>query len=91
MVSKSPKARARRYDAGMLSSTSSKKLKRDGTPERKRDQKKLKSRRLNTSTNSNSTTSRRKKTDPNVLDLTFEEDDPYLSLSSSDEESGQPR
>ena len=40
---------------------------------------------------SNSTSSRRKKTDPHILDLTFEEDDPEMSLSSSDEESGQPR
>ena len=40
---------------------------------------------------SNSTSSKRKRTDPNILDLTFEEDDPNLTVSSSDEESGQPR
>jgi hypothetical protein len=40
---------------------------------------------------SNSTSSKKKRTDPNILDLTFEEDDPNLTVSSSDEESGQPR
>jgi hypothetical protein len=35
-----------------------------------------------------STLSKKRKPDPNVLDLTFEEDEPELSLSSSDEESG---
>lgn len=90
-VSKSPRARSRKYEAGMLSSGSSNKLKRQATPERKIKEKKQKTRRLDTSSMSNSTSSKRKKTDPHVLDLTFEEDDPELSLSSSDEESGQPR
>lgn len=47
-----------------------------------------KPRKLDTSTSSSV---KKRKLDPNFLDITFEEDAPELSFSSSDEESGQPR
>jgi hypothetical protein len=74
----------------MLSSGGS--SKQTSSPERKPEPKKKKQqRRLDASLVSSSTQSKKKRVDPNILDLTFEEDEPEISVSSSDEESGQPR
>lgn len=70
----------------MLSSDqSSKRSKKSTTPVKV---KKPKSTRMDTSMSS---TLSKKKKDPNILDITFEEDEAELSLSSSDEENGQSR